>query len=435
MKEERILQTTALYCLAVMIIVIFVGIAINYQEKQKLLAEELTPEPTMMDTAPTPTSIPFFQDNIIPDMHADIEAGWSVWNVLLTERKEELEGLLGDKSVIIRKPEDGELAFSLSTDLLKHSMEVVISGAEQGTVSPISILRISGEECFIGLPERMLELERQQSEAAEEEMTEQQDEQEEKPTEIPELSSNGDLLQSMEIEYAENEEDKTTTLSMIFDGYFLPEIHETPEYYIIALRRPKELYDKIVVIDAGHGGHDPGAGAENWRITEASLNLKMLLYLKEYLDADTSIQAYYTRTGNTYPTLAERVELANGVEADLFISIHCNSTVQSRSNGSEVMYNAEQGLGDAFCSRDFAKICLSGLTEVLGTKSGGIIKRPDLHIVRRAEMPVALLETAYMSNANDLMLLKDETKLQAVGEAIYQAILEAYRRMEDSTAE
>lgn len=460
MKDERILRTTALYCLAVMIIVIFVSISIKYKETHDPSNVNTTPIPTSISVAPT--AIPLMIEYITPDIHSDIEADWSIWNVLLTEQKEELAGVLGDKSIIIRKPENAQLSFSVSSNMLKHSIQIEIIGAQEGTISPTSVLRMSGEKCFIGIPKGMLmptdigledttteseeEVEQNQDLDSNEDIDKNSSDTADKTTEegatdsepvketatTEEYKTNGDLLTSLSIDKYDNEGEQITTLSCILDGYYIPEIHETSEYYILALRRPKELYQKIVVIDAGHGGHDPGAGAENWTITEANLNLKMLLHLKEYLDADPEIQAYYTRTDNTYPTLPERVELANGVEADLFISIHCNSTVQSKSNGSAVMYNAEQGLEDDFCSKDLAKLCLNHLLQTLGTKSVGIIKRPDLHIVRRAEMPVVLIETAYMSNPHDLSILKNDDYLKAVGETLYQAILEAYTRMEQS---
>ena len=113
----------------------------------------------------------------------------------------------------------------------------------------------------------------------------------------------------------------------------------------------------------------------------------------------------------------------------MFISFHCNAAESKSRNGSEVLYNKLQGVDDAFNSRKFASLCLTKLVEALGTKRGGIVDRQDLHIVRRATMPVALLETAYLSNANDLAKLKDEENLKAVAAGIYEAILEAYELM------
>ena len=133
-----------------------------------------------------------------------------------------------------------------------------------------------------------------------------------------------------------------------------------------------------------------------------------------------------------YPTLQERADLALGMEADLFISWHCNAAESNKRNGTEMLYNAEQGKEDAFNSKSFAQICLENLTTALGTKKGGLYNRQDLHIVRRATMPMVLIETAYLSNAKDLAVLKNDDKLKDAAQAIYESILTAYERLEEN---
>ena len=141
---------------------------------------------------------------------------------------------------------------------------------------------------------------------------------------------------------------------------------------------------------------------------------------------------FCTRTEDVYATLQERADLALGLEADLFISWHCNAAESKSRAGTEIIYNALQGTEDTFNSKAFAKLCLENLTTALGTKNRGLSDRQDLHIVRRATMPVVLVETAYLSNAKDLELLKDEEKLKAAAHAVYEAVLTAYERMEEN---
>ena len=157
-----------------------------------------------------------------------------------------------------------------------------------------------------------------------------------------------------------------------------------------------------------------------------------MLYLKELLETNTDIKIFCTRTEDVYPTLQERADLALGMEADLFISWHCNAAESKSRAGTEIIYNALQGTEDTFNSKAFAKLCLENLTTALGTKNRGLSDRQDLHIVRRATMPVVLVETAYLSNAKDLELLKDEEKLKAAAHAVYEAVLTAYERMEEN---
>lgn len=416
MKEEHFLKQTALYSIAIMMLIIIAAMAhgIGSGNQEGIPKDETEPTPAVQPT-PSPWQTPpeALENTEQRNLHADLEEVWEVWNFLSAETKEEMSKLLENNCILIKKPE-GEVSCMLEEDMLRHSIRLVLSGANGDMVQPMSVLRIVKGEYIWGEPEitpTPLGVTPIEGETA-----------------VP-VTSN-DLLMQLSILSYEGEDGHAVELSMMLNGYYLATLQETKDCYIISLTKPKEVYDRIVVIDAGHGGHDMGAGADNYRTTEASINLKLLLYLKEYLDADETIQAYYTRTADTYPTLPERVELANGVEADLFISFHCNSTVQSRSNGTEIMYNAEQGVGESFNSRELAKLCLNALTKVLGTKSGGIIKRPDLHIVRRATMPVVLVETAYLSNQNDLKILKDDEKLKAAARAIYETILEAYQKME-----
>lgn len=412
MKDEHFLKRTALYSFAIMMLIILFAAArgIGIEQEKETPKSEVQPTPAM-PLKPTPSEA---AENIrYGSRHSELEEVWEVWNLLSAETKEEMSRLLENNCILIKKPE-GALSCTLEEDMLRHSICLVLSGAGGETLQPMSILRVVQGEYILGEPEitptplGVTPIEGETGTA---------------------VASN-DLLMNISILSHEDGESLTTEVSMMLNGYYLVKLQETEQYYVISLTKPKEVYHRIVVIDAGHGGHDPGAGADNFRTTEASINLKLLLYLKEYLDADETIQAYYTRTTNVYPTLAERVELANGLAADLFISFHCNSTTQPRRNGTEIMYNAEQGVGESFNSREFAKLCLQALTDVLGTKSGGIVKRPDLHIVRRAEMPVVLVETAYLSNPDDLRILKDNEKLKAAAEAIYQTILQSYQRME-----
>ena len=97
-----------------------------------------------------------------------------------------------------------------------------------------------------------------------------------------------------------------------------------------------------------------------------------------------------------------------------------------------MIFNAEQGKEDSFNSRDFAELCQEKLLAALGTKNGGLANRQDLHIVRRATMPVVLIETAYLSNSKDLEILKNDEMLRAAAQAIYEAVLAAYERMEEN---
>lgn len=114
--------------------------------------------------------------------------------------------------------------------------------------------------------------------------------------------------------------------------YELQTEYDAQNFYFNFLT-PHEVYDKVVVIDAGHGGRAVGANKQG--INEKDIDLAIVLKLKEIFDnSDQNIGVYYTRTDDSNPTFDQRVQLANKSDADLFISIHNNSTRSGRMSGT-----------------------------------------------------------------------------------------------------
>lgn len=93
-----------------------------------------------------------------------------------------------------------------------------------------------------------------------------------------------------------------------------------------------DIYDKVVVIDAGHGGNMPGATIGGQ--CEKDIDLAIVLQLKQIFEEnpDSRIGVYYTRVDDTNPSFEDRVGLANKSDADLFISVHNNSTVSGKTS-------------------------------------------------------------------------------------------------------
>src|SRR5699024_3642993 len=129
------------------------------------------------------------------------------------------------------------------------------------------------------------------------------------------------------------------------------QIKEVNGILYVKVGTPKEIYDKIVVLDAGHGGTDPGAAGDG--IYEKDCTLNILKAAKKYYDKDGTIKVYYTRTTNTQSSITSgssglntstslraRTDLANTVNADLFISVHINSASNTSARGTEVYYSS-----------------------------------------------------------------------------------------------
>lgn len=401
MNEEQLLRKIAGYSFAVMLLTICISFALRYKEEYNVIGQErdATQQEELLYVEVTPTMIPevtvYPVGSVVQERHDTEEEVWEVLQLFSSESMAALLEKVSGRCVLIEKPAGSDTQWKIEENLPYYQITFTLQGAEEN-LHAASVLRMWDNALYFGLPEEQ------------------------------------EILKDFSVLSYEEESGITSEVTMTFDKCYCPEVTEQEDYYIIHLKSYHEVYDKIVVLDAGHGGKDPGAGAENYRVKESKITLQLLLYLKELLEENTDIQVFCTRTEDVYPTLQERADLALGLEADLFISWHCNSAESTKRSGTELIYNAQQGVGDSFNSKAFAELCMANLTKALGTKNRGLADRQDLHIVRRATMPVVLVETAYLSNEKDLEILKNDEMLKAAAQAVYEAVLTAYERMEEN---
>jgi len=227
-----------------------------------------------------------------------------------------------------------------------------------------------------------------------------------------------DNIQDMTYETA----DTGGYIEITLDGIY--ELKESIDgrYIYLSFVDPHEVYDYIVVIDAGHGGRAPGATKQG--VSEKDIDLAIVLALKEILDNnDLNIGAYYTRTDDSNPSFESRVGLANDLNADLFLSVHNNSTASGRMssiNGTEVMYKVSDETG---ASKAFAENCLNCLLSSLGSTSKGVVAGDEIYIIRTSEVPVALAEIGFMTNEEELAKLGTAEYQQQAAQGLYDAIV------------
>lgn len=204
------------------------------------------------------------------------------------------------------------------------------------------------------------------------------------------------------------------------------EIYDKGDYFVISLIKPREKYSKIITLDAGHGGSDPGAVGNG--LKEKDVNLDILLKLNALLKNSPDIKVYTTRTSDTYPTLQDRSTLANEVEADFFLSIH-NNAFNGKNRGTETLYfptaadNTPQ-----FSGKKMAQIFQNNLVSRLGTMDRGIKERPGLYVLRTTTMPAVIVEIAFIDNAQDAQLLKSDSFKQEAARALYDGILTIFEQ-------
>ena len=390
------------YCVSVMILcLVFLGVFV-VQERTELQRANAGSTQGIQG-APEGGQLLQIGDNLsVGGGHAASSVESSAWSQLFGTSLPEIVKRQGDTCLLIRK--NGGTSATISEEMVYRKVTVAV----QGELTEADIYRVSGDCLYVGNPEVPVE------EIPEEEKN--------VPLVREPKAPEEDLLLSMEL----TEKDGITEAVFEFNSVYEVTVTEDEEFLYFSLIRPHEKYDKIVVIDAGHGGIDIGTSGGGY--TEAAINLAVVQYLKEMLDEREDWKVYYTRLNNTLPDLSTRVEFANALHADMLISVHCNHNPVSVVNGVEVLYSKVQGEEDTFNSRYLAELCSGYVTEATGLKERPLVDRSsNLHIIKYCKMPMALIEFGYMSNRKDLALITTEEAQRACAEGIYRTIEEAYR--------
>ena len=251
------------------------------------------------------------------------------------------------------------------------------------------------------------------------------------------------------------------TLTVILTLFFIPAYAQKKKF--------------TVILDAGHGGQDIGATrtySELGKLNEKDITLAVTLLVGEKLEKNKDFKVIYTRKTDSYPSLTERTNLANKTKADLFVSMHCNSSRGTEANGTEtfvqgpnqnkenlevakaendVIYLDEQDR-ETFASYDpnspesliALKIQQSKYLEsslLVGSfveenfvnkdkRFSRGVKQQNLHVLRRNAMPSILIEMGFISNYNDAQYMASSQGQKEIAESIYQAIVSYKKRLD-----
>lgn len=169
---------------------------------------------------------------------------------------------------------------------------------------------------------------------------------------------------------------------------------------------------KIICIDAGHGGRDPGACAGG--VQEKDITLTMAKLIGAGLH---DCKVIYTRSGDTGPELAKRTSMANEQKADLLISVHCNAATNADAQGCETwIYTNPSGASAMAAQSVHARMAQASVMKDRG------IKRGNLHMVRESKMPAILVELGFITNAVDRAKLTDAAWQRNIADAIANGI-------------
>ena len=215
-----------------------------------------------------------------------------------------------------------------------------------------------------------------------------------------------------------------------------------------------------IVIDAGHGGHDPGTPAKG--LNEADLTLDIALRLEKLLQKETGVEVVLTRRTDVYVPLEERTAIANRSNADLFLSIHANSSRNVTAKGIETYFLSFASSPEAEAiaarensaseremhqlpdiikaislnnkldeSRDLANMVQNSLVTTLSKTNkevrGRGVKKAPFVVLIGAAMPSVLAEISFITNKQELQLLKTAAYKDKIALALYNAVLK-YRK-------
>lgn len=221
-----------------------------------------------------------------------------------------------------------------------------------------------------------------------------------------------------------------------------------------------------IVVDAGHGGEDPGArGRRGSR--EKNVTLAIARKLKAVIDAEPNMRAVLTRDGDYFIPLQVRVQKARRVHADLFVSVHADAFVKPHARGSSVFALSERGatstaakwlakrendadliggvnldVKDRYLKMTLADLTLTAqindslkLGKAVLTELGGVnalhkddVEQAGFAVLKAPDIPSILVETAFISNPDEERKLNDEAYQEKMAQAIFKGIKRYFAR-------
>ena len=201
------------------------------------------------------------------------------------------------------------------------------------------------------------------------------------------------------------------------------EVTDEGDSYAIRVKNPKEVYDKVLLLDAGHGGKDPGTSGNGMQ--EKNLTLTIAQKIEQELRG-SGIKVYMTRDSDVYPENSTRAQTANDI-ADLMVSIHINSGPET-ANGTETLYQVHANDSSSrLTSKQLAEILQANMISATGNTNRGVKLRTDLLILNRTTVPSAIVEVIFITNTGDALKISTPAYQDQVAQAIADGIQEAVK--------
>ncbi|QEK11212.1 N-acetylmuramoyl-L-alanine amidase CwlD [Crassaminicella thermophila] len=213
--------------------------------------------------------------------------------------------------------------------------------------------------------------------------------------------------------------------SIIFSTFCINKVLEVSKHIVL---------NKVVIIDAGHGGIDGGAVGKSG-VCESHINLKIALKLRKLLEQEGAIVlltreddvGLYSDTGTVRKKknedLRNRKKLRDESQADLFISIHMNSFGQSKYYGAQTFYPKKSEE-----SKRLAELIQEELIRVIDNGNNRVAKeKSDVYLLKSCKIPMVLVECGFLSNPMEERLLQEDKYQEKIAWSIYIGILRYFQ--------
>ncbi|MBI4244750.1 MAG: N-acetylmuramoyl-L-alanine amidase, partial [Planctomycetes bacterium] len=181
-----------------------------------------------------------------------------------------------------------------------------------------------------------------------------------------------------------------------------------------------------VVIDPGHGGKDPGTNSGDSQLIEKTLTLDISMMIDDFLKK-RGFQVFLSRSNDRTLSLEERVAFSKSLDADLFVSIHCNSSSDEQVSGFEIFIKKK--VSDKRILT-LARFIREGLSFHLNVPDRGI-KRKNFYVIKNSRCPSVLVELDFITNETVAKHFKDENYKRDVANAVADGIIRYFNYITD----
>ena len=238
------------------------------------------------------------------------------------------------------------------------------------------------------------------------------------------------LVDKIDSKLSEDSNTRIVTISGAVPLNFILYKNSNSKYTLINILSDAAAQEKLVILDAGHGGYDPGAVGKwsdanyRYQLLEKDMNLDIILRLDKLL-TDAGIRVELSRFDDRYVSLSERYDFANSHNAKLFLSVHQNASVNYSAMGTETYYNMNKGTTPGLSDYQFAtniqNALVKGLNRDTSILNRGVFSE-SYAVIRETNMTAALTEIEFISNSSERKMIMNPKNRQLVALSIATGI-------------